>query len=139
MLNINLAVKISMIGLIRRIAQGRLSLHAHLVEKAFCCEHLKRLEETFRSVCADFEVPLKTFNGEADHVHLLVNYPPKVGVCELQSSFKGSPLQRCSGDRIGSALNMTPPLIFPTPAHALRRKRCRGRSPHLVNAHAIRW
>jgi putative transposase len=29
-------------------------------------------------VCTDFEVVLKEFNGEPDHVHLLVNYPPKV-------------------------------------------------------------
>jgi hypothetical protein len=47
-----------MIGLIRGIAQGRhLSIAAcHLVGRVFCCEHLKRLEEIFRFVCADFEV-----------------------------------------------------------------------------------
>jgi putative transposase len=56
-------------------------LHAHLVfvtkrrGKVFGAAHLKRLEEIFRSVCTDFEVILKEFNGESDHVHLLVNYP----------------------------------------------------------------
>ncbi|MBO0753890.1 MAG: transposase, partial [Bradyrhizobiaceae bacterium] len=41
--------------------------------------HLKRLEEIFRSVCADFEAELREFNGEQDHVHLLVNYPRRSG------------------------------------------------------------
>jgi putative transposase len=70
-------------------------LHAHLVfltkrrGKVFGAAHLRRLEEIFRSVCTDFEVALKEFNGEPDHVHLLVNYPPKVCLCELVNSLKG--------------------------------------------------
>src|SRR5262249_29261491 len=32
---------------------------------------------------------LKEFNGEPDHVHLLVNYPPKVRLSELVNSLKG--------------------------------------------------
>lgn len=60
-------------------------LHAHLVfvtkwrGKVCGATHLKRLEEIFRFVCRDFEVILKEFNGESDHVHLPVNYPPKAG------------------------------------------------------------
>ncbi|GAB3220515.1 hypothetical protein GCM10027447_04990 [Glycomyces halotolerans] len=42
-----------------------------------------------RDVCADFEVELKEFNGEGDHVHLLVNFPPKVAVSKLVNSLKG--------------------------------------------------
>lgn len=38
---------------------------------------LTRTEEIMREVCADFEAELKQFNGEQDHVHLLVHYPPK--------------------------------------------------------------
>ena len=70
-------------------------LHAHLVfvtkwrGKVFGAAHLKRLEEIFRSVCADFEVVLKEFNGESDRVHLLVNFPPKVRLSELVNSLKG--------------------------------------------------
>ena len=40
-------------------------------------------------MCTDFEVVLKEFNGESDHVHLLVNYPPKVRLSELVNSLKG--------------------------------------------------
>ncbi|MFJ9761652.1 transposase, partial [Streptomyces sp. NPDC101149] len=30
-----------------------------------------------REVCGSFETEPKEFNGERDHVHLLVHYPPK--------------------------------------------------------------
>jgi putative transposase len=47
------------------------------------------LETLFRKVCDDFEVELVEFNGEADHVHLLVNYPPKISIAKLVNSLKG--------------------------------------------------
>lgn len=43
----------------------------------------------FEKVCADFEAELVEFDGEDDHVHLLVNYPPKVGLSSLVNSLKG--------------------------------------------------
>lgn len=51
--------------------------------------HLDRLQAIFASVCADFEVELRAFNGERDHVHLLVFYPPKVRLSELVNGLKG--------------------------------------------------
>ncbi|HET8680597.1 MAG TPA: IS200/IS605 family transposase [Micromonosporaceae bacterium] len=71
------------------------ALHAHLVfvtkyrHKVFGDRHLARMEEIMRTVCADFEVELAEFNGEADHVHLLVNFPPKVALSKLVNSLKG--------------------------------------------------
>jgi putative transposase len=71
------------------------SLHAHRVfvtkrrAKVFNIAHLKRLEEICRDVCCDFEAELKEFNGERDHVHLLVICPPKVRLSELVNSLKG--------------------------------------------------
>ncbi|MFE2992234.1 transposase [Streptomyces sp. NPDC059262] len=35
---------------------------------------------------ADFEAELKQFNGEEDHVHLLVHYPPKVRLLQASAS-----------------------------------------------------
>jgi putative transposase len=70
-------------------------LHAHLVfvtkyrHKVFTDQHLRRLEEVMRAVCADFEVELTEFNGETNHVHLLVNFPPKVALSKLVNSLKG--------------------------------------------------
>jgi putative transposase len=72
-------------------------LHAHLVfttkrrGKVMTREHLHRLEEIFRDVCADFKVELREFYGESDHLHLLINYPPK---SELVNSLKGESSRR---------------------------------------------
>jgi putative transposase len=70
-------------------------LHAHLVfvtkyrRHVFTDQHLTRMEEVMRAVSADFECELVEFNGEADHVHLLVNFPPKVALSRLVNSLKG--------------------------------------------------
>ena len=61
-------------------------MHVHLVfvtryrREVFTQEILDDLHGIFASVCADFEAELVEFDGEDDHVHLLVNYPPKVAV-----------------------------------------------------------
>lgn len=47
------------------------------------------LETLFSKVCEDFEAELVEFNGEEDHVHLLVNYPPKIALSKLVNSLKG--------------------------------------------------
>ena len=40
-------------------------------------------------MCVDFECELVEFNGERNHVHLLVNFPPKVSLSHLVNSLKG--------------------------------------------------
>ncbi|WP_431914114.1 IS200/IS605 family transposase [Micromonospora carbonacea] len=71
------------------------AMHVHLVfvtkfrHKVFGDRHLSRMEQIMRDVCADFEAELVEFNGEDNHVHLLVNYPPKVAVARLVNSLKG--------------------------------------------------
>jgi putative transposase len=47
------------------------------------------MQEIMRAVCADFETELIEFNGENNHVHLLVNFPPKVALAKLVNSLKG--------------------------------------------------
>jgi putative transposase len=70
-------------------------MHVHLVflakyrRKVFTKQILNDLKEIFTSVCADFEAELTEFEGEADHVHLLINYPPKVAISKLVNSLKG--------------------------------------------------
>ncbi|MEV0144449.1 MULTISPECIES: IS200/IS605 family transposase [unclassified Nonomuraea] len=70
-------------------------LHAHLVfvtkfrHPVFTDAHLTRLEEIMRAVCADFETDLAEFNGDNNHVHLLVNFPPKIALSKLVNSLKG--------------------------------------------------
>jgi putative transposase len=70
-------------------------MHVHLVfvtkyrHRVFTDQHLERLYEIFTDVCRDFEADLVEFNGETDHVHLLVEYPPKVSISKLVNSLKG--------------------------------------------------
>jgi putative transposase len=70
-------------------------LHVHLVfvpkyrKAVFDSTILADLECIFRAVCVDFESELIEFNGEIDHVHLLVSYPPKHSVSGLVNSLKG--------------------------------------------------
>ena len=47
-----------------------------------------------RKVCADFETELVEFNGEGEHVHLLVNFPPKIAISQLVNSLKGASSRR---------------------------------------------
>jgi putative transposase len=61
---------------------------------AFTDAILKRCEEIMRDVCADFGAQLREFNGAADHVHLLVHYPPKVALSRLVGSLKGVSARR---------------------------------------------
>ena len=71
------------------------NLHVHLVfvakyrRKVFTKEILDDMRGIFESVCNDFEAQLVEFDGENDHVHLLVNYPPKVSISKLVNSLKG--------------------------------------------------
>lgn len=71
------------------------ALHVHLVfvtkyrRGIFKKDHLEAMERIMSEVCKDFEATLVEFNGENDHVHLLVNYPPKVSVSALVNSLKG--------------------------------------------------
>jgi putative transposase len=55
----------------------------------FTGEVLTDLRGIFAAVCRDFNAELVEFDGEDDHVHLLVNYPPTVSVSALVNSLKG--------------------------------------------------
>jgi putative transposase len=57
------------------------------------------LRELFAKVCQDFEAVLVESNGEDDHVHLLVEYPPKVAVSKLVNSLKGVSSRRLRQQR----------------------------------------
>ena len=76
------------------------AMHVHLVfvtryrRGVFNDEMLTRCEEITRKVCEGFEAELKEFNGERDHVHLLVHYPPKICVSKLVNSLKGVSARR---------------------------------------------
>ncbi|WP_423203025.1 IS200/IS605 family transposase [Krasilnikovia cinnamomea] len=71
---------------VQRICTGR--------HQVFADRHLTGMEAIMRDICADFEAELVEFNGENNHVHLLVNFPPKVAVARLVNCLKGVSLRR---------------------------------------------
>lgn len=71
------------------------ALHCHLVfvtkyrHRVVGAEHIDRLEQIMAAVCVDFECDLVVFNGETNHVPLLVDFPPRVAISRLVNSLKG--------------------------------------------------
>ena len=80
---------------IRRGRHCVFMMHVHLVfvtkyrRGVFTKKILDDMRTIFDSVCKDFEAKLVEFDGEDDHVHFLVNYPPKVAISMLVNSLKG--------------------------------------------------
>lgn len=70
-------------------------LHAHIVfapkyrKKIFTKEHLDLMKEVFTDICKMNDSTLEEFDGEADHVHLLITYPPRIALSVLINSLKG--------------------------------------------------
>ena len=71
------------------------ALHVHLVfvtkyrRQVFDGDALQRLKVMFEKVCSDFQAQLVEMNGQPEHVHLLINYPPKHSVSSMVNSLKG--------------------------------------------------
>lgn len=83
---------------INNIRTGRhctFSMHIHLVfvtkyrNKVFNKTAINILNIIFSDVCNDLEAKLVEMDGENDHVHLLIEYPPKLAVSKLVNSLKG--------------------------------------------------
>ena len=72
------------------------ALHAHLVfttkyRHGVLTDRVREfLHPAMAKICGDFEAELEAFDGEEDHVHLLVSYPPKVALSALVNSLKGA-------------------------------------------------
>ena len=83
---------------IQELSHGRhcvFAMHVHLVfvtkyrYRVFDGKAIDSLRVLFSKVCTDFESILVEMDGEDNHVHLLVQYPPKVSVSSLVNSLKG--------------------------------------------------
>lgn len=75
-------------------------LHAHLVftpkyrKRIFTKEHFLLMRQVFEDVCLKSDARLEEFDGEADHVHLLVTYPPRISIAVLVNALKGTSSRR---------------------------------------------
>lgn len=81
---------------IRRGRSVVYNLHIHLVfvtkyrRGVLTGAMLEHCETVMRDVCEVMGAQLREFNGEDDHVHLLVHYPPKLAVSTLVNRLKGT-------------------------------------------------
>lgn len=79
----------------RRECHSVTLLYTHLVyvtkyrKNYFNLEHLDRLEEIFKQIATKMNFNVIEFNGESDHVHVLIEYPPKLSISQLTNSLKG--------------------------------------------------
>jgi putative transposase len=70
-------------------------MHVHLVfvtkyrKNIFNKTAINMLSMIFSKVCEDFNAKLIEIDGEKDHVHLLIEYPPKLAISTLVNSLKG--------------------------------------------------
>ena len=80
---------------LRKSNHSAFSMHAHLIfvtkyrKKILTKKMLDTLEACLKKVCIDFNSHLKEFDGEQDHVHLLIEYTPKLAVARLVNALKG--------------------------------------------------
>jgi len=70
-------------------------LKIHLVcvttyrSSVFVAKSLVLIEESFREVARKMDFQILEFNGEADHIHVLIEYPPKLSVSSIVNALKG--------------------------------------------------
>ena len=79
------------------VRRGRSVVHALNVHLVFVTKYRRRaitdrvrahLKATCANVCLKMGAQLREFDGEEDHVHLLVSYPPKLAISRLVNSLK---------------------------------------------------
>jgi putative transposase len=50
---------------------------------------LLRIQAVFQETCQQMDCELLEFNGENDHVHILISVPPKLSIAILVGKLKG--------------------------------------------------
>ena len=113
------------------------SIHAHLVfvtkfrRGVFDQGAIARLRETFDKVSADVGARMVECDGEDDHVHLLIEYPPTVALSRLVNSLKGVGSRSLMRDRADIRRRCAKGLRSPSYFAAS----CGGAPPDIVRAY----
>lgn len=85
---------VNMASVLKTRGHAAFSLYYHLVlttkyrHKCLTSEMLVRLREVLVAVLADWRCELIEFNGEADHVHLLLSAHPALNLASLVGNLK---------------------------------------------------
>jgi putative transposase len=104
----------------RRERHSVSDLKAHLIfvtkyrQKVLSATGLAVIEQACHAVAEKMGFQVLEFNGESDHVHLLLEYPPKLSISQMVNALKG-----VSSRRYGQAGLPKPKggIALWTPAH----------------------
>jgi putative transposase len=70
-------------------------LKIHLVcvtkyrRKIFTAESLELIHKSFVEVSKKMDFCILEFNGESDHIHVLIEFPPKLSISQIVNALKG--------------------------------------------------
>jgi len=79
----------------RRERHSVTELKMHLVcvtkyrRSVFTGDSLDLIEKSFREVAQKMNFQVLEFNGEGNHVHALIEYPPKLSTSQIVNALKG--------------------------------------------------
>jgi putative transposase len=96
----------------------------------FNTQMLNPCEHVMAQLCTDFGATLAEFNPAEDHVHLLMQYPPKVALSHLVNSLKSVSSRRLRQDFVGRINKAATRARFWSPSHFARS--CGGPPLHIV-------
>mgnify|MGYP002785198184 CR=1 FL=1 len=80
---------------LRKERHGISSLKIHLVcvtkyrRAVFTAESLELIKKSFNEVAKKMDFQILEFNGESDHTHALIEYPPKLSISQMVNALKG--------------------------------------------------
>jgi putative transposase len=70
-----------------------LKVHLVCVSKyrrdVFTSESLELIEKSFKEVAKKMDFQILEFKGESDHIHVLIEYPPKLSISQIVNTLKG--------------------------------------------------
>jgi putative transposase len=82
-------------NIFRRERHSVTDLKIHLVcvtkyhRSVFTAESLDLIEKSFQEVSKKMDFQILEFNGEGNHVHALIEYPPKLSISQIVNALKG--------------------------------------------------
>ena len=94
------------------------NLHVHLVfitkyrKKVLADNHLQYFKEVVAEICKDFGAELKECNGEGDHVHMLIQYPPTVQLSKMVNNLKSVTSRRMRANFIDLRAAYNKPVLW---------------------------
>lgn len=94
------------------------NLHVHLVfitkdrKQVLADNHRQYFKEVVAEICKDFGAELKECNGEGDHVHMLIQYPPTVQLSKMVNNLKSVTSRRMRANFIDLRAAYNKPVLW---------------------------